>query len=187
MQNYLIFQPIFRYFKINSISQVIEHVLSWQSKGLSAELIKPPSTSLKPILTYYHANKIRVKFTKSCLIQDKIIFNHGKVINIYIVYELGASTSNVSDPTLKHCLFGAVTLTKNADIEKYKYSGYRIGFNRRSSFSFPEGGFGQNVLIFGVDMSSSIHIDNKKRHINSWEKTNARIREYFNYRKNVFY
>ena len=33
------------------------------------------------------------------------------------------------------------------------------------SFLFPGGGFGQNVLIFGVDMSSSAHIDNKKKDI----------------------
>ena len=71
--------------------------------------------------------------------------------------------SHTSDPTIKNCLFGAVTLTKNADIEKYKYSGYGIRFDRRSSFSFPSGGFGQNVLIFGADMSSSMHIDNKKK------------------------
>ena len=51
------------------------------------------------------------------------------------------------------------------DIEKYKYSGYGIGFDRRSSFSFPGGGFAQNVLIFGVDMSSSPQIDNKKKDI----------------------
>ena len=85
-----------------------------------------------------------------------------KIVNIYVVYELAASSSHTSDPTIKNCLFGAVTLTKNADIEKYKYSGYGIGFNRRSSFSFSSGGFGQNVLIFGADMSSSVHIDNKK-------------------------
>ena len=56
-------------------------------------------------------------------------------------------------------------MTKNTDVDKYKYSGYGIGFDRRSSFSFPSGGFGQNVLIFGVDMSSSAHIDNKKKDI----------------------
>ena len=54
-------------------------------------------------------------------------------------------------------------MTKNTDIEKYEYSGYRIGFDRRSSFSSPGGGLGQNILIFGVDMSSSAHIDNKKK------------------------
>ena len=85
-------------------------------------------------------------------------------------------------------LFGAATLAKNADIQKYEYSGYGTGFDRRSSFSFPGGGFGQNVLIFGVDMSSSAHIDNKgKKHISSWKRTNTSARTYINCRKNVFY
>ena len=54
-------------------------------------------------------------------------------------------------------------MTKNADIDKYGY--YGIRFDRRSSFSFPGGGFGQNLLTFGADMSSSAHIDNKKKDI----------------------
>ena len=49
------------------------------------------------------------------------------MVNIYIIYELGASTSRIDDPILKNCLFGAVTLTKNADIDKYGYSGnYKV-------------------------------------------------------------
>ena len=87
------------------------------------------------------------------------------MVNIYIVYELGASNSHNNDPTLKNCLSGAVTLNKNTDIDKYGNSGYGIGFDRRGSFSFASGGFGQNVLIFVVDMSSSSHIDNKKKDI----------------------
>ena len=117
--------------------------------------------SLNPALSYY-ATKRRLTFTGNCLKQPNISYNHRKVVNIYIVYELGASTSRNHDPTLKKCLFGAVTLTKNADND-YGYSGYGIGFDRRSSFTFPGGGFGQNVLIFGADMSSSAHIDNKKK------------------------
>ena len=108
---------------------------------------------------------MRVKFTGSCLKQPKFTYTHGNVVSIYIVYELGASSSGDSNPTLKHCLFGAVTLTKNADIDKYGYSGYGIGFDRRSSFSFPGDEFGQNILIFGVDMSSPPHIDDKKKDI----------------------
>ena len=73
------------------------------------------------------------------------------------------SSSHINDPTLKNCLIGAVTLTKNADFDKYGYSGYGIGFDRRRSFSFPVGGFGQNVLRFGVDMSFTTHIDNKEK------------------------
>ena len=78
---------------------------------------------------------------------------------------MGASGSNNSDPTIKSCLFDTATLTKNTDIDKHGYSGYGIGFDRRSVFSFPGGGFSQNVLIFEVDMSSSSHIDNKKKDI----------------------
>ena len=166
-QNYLVFLPMGKYFKLNSVVAVIDRVLSWQSKGISNESIKPPTTSnnsLNPRLSY-NDTKIKVPFTRSCLKQPKFKFAHKKIVNIYIVYELVTSSSHSSDPKIKNCLFGAVTLTKNADIEKYKYSGYGIGFDRRSSFSFPSGGFGQNVLIFGADMSSSIHIDNKKKDI----------------------
>ena len=166
-QNYLVFLPISKYFKLNSVAGAADYVLSWQSKGFSDESIELPTTSdnsLNPELNYY-GTKTRVKFTKSCLKQSDHIYTHKKVVNIYIVYELAASSSNVSDPTIKNCLFGAVTLTKKADIEKYKYSGYGTGFDRRSSFSFTGGGFGQNVLIFGADMSTSIHIDNKGKDI----------------------
>ena len=113
----------------------------------------------------HYGTRIRLKFS-SCLKQpNKLTYDYGHKLNVYIVYELGASSSNDSDPTLKNCLFGAVTLTKNADFEKYVYSGFGIRFDRRSRFSFPGGGFGQNALIFGEDMSSSAHIDNKKKDI----------------------
>ena len=62
-------------------------------------------------------------------------------------------------------MFGAVKLTSNADTDKYKYSWYGIGFDVRETFSFPSGGFGQNVTTFGVDMSSSAHTDHKKKDI----------------------
>ena len=142
-------------------------MLSWQSKGIYNESIKPPTTSnnsLNPRLSY-DDSKRKVQFTGSCLKQTKFTFTHKKVVNIYIVYELAASSSHTSDPAIKNCVFGAVTLTKNAGIEKYKYSGYGIGFDRRSIFSFPRGGFGQNVLIFGADVNTSTHIDNKKKGI----------------------
>ena len=62
-------------------------------------------------------------------------------------------------------MFGTVILTKNADIDKYNYSWYGIGFNRHGSFSFPGTGLGWNVIIFWVDMSSSTKIDNRKKDI----------------------
>ena len=69
-QNYLVFQPIVRYSKVNTIMNVAEYILSWKSKGLSAESIKLPATSdnsLTPALSYYDDFKVRVKFTGSCL------------------------------------------------------------------------------------------------------------------------
>ena len=57
--------------------------------------------------------KIRLAFSKSCLKQpDHLTYDYGHKVNVYIVYELGGSSSNDSDPTLKNCLFGAVTLKK---------------------------------------------------------------------------
>ena len=92
------------------------------------------------------------------------MFTYGN-INIFIVYEINLCDRGYENyPVLENSLFGAVTLIKNAGIDEYKYSGYGIGFDRCKTFSMPHGS-GRNVLIFGVDMSSSAHIDNKKEDI----------------------
>ena len=68
MQNYLVFQPLNKYFKVIASTN---YVSSWKSKGLSAESIKLPTTSdnsLTPILNCY-GTKTRAKFTASCLKQ----------------------------------------------------------------------------------------------------------------------
>ena len=119
-QVYLIFQPIYRYFKTITNTN---YILSWKTRGLSAESTKRPTTSdnsLNPELSYINYN-IRVKFTVSCLKQSKITYTHKKSADIYIAYELGASTSHIDNATLKNSLFGAVTLSKNADIDKCGY------------------------------------------------------------------
>ena len=80
-------------------------------------------------------------------------FNLEKVVNIYAVYEIinvtniSKHNSNDNYPTLENALFRGVNLTKNADIDKYKYSGYGIGFDRRSSLSFANDGLGRNVIF----------------------------------------
>ena len=134
---------------------------------MSDENIIPPSTPnnfLTPSLNYLDT-KIRVRISGSFLKQDKITYTPG-IVNIYIVYEINKKDNTISsNPTLENCLFGVVTLTKNLDIDRYGYSGYGIGFNRKGSFSFSGGGSGQNVTLFGADMSSSTHIDNKKKDI----------------------
>ena len=59
-------------------------------------------------------------------------------------------------------MFGSASLAKHVDIDQYKYSGYGIGFDRKGAFSFSNG-FGKNVIIFGVDMSSFVHANNKTK------------------------
>ena len=51
------------------------------------------------------------------------------MVTIYIVYEINKNYDVSSYPTLQKCLFGAVTLTGNVDIDRYKYSGYGIEFD----------------------------------------------------------
>ena len=70
-----------------------------------------------------------------------------------------------TDFTLSNCLAGSVKLTKNADPDKYKYSGYDIRFDSRSGLSLTDGSMGRNVIIFGSDVSSSGHINNKGKDI----------------------
>ena len=87
--NYLVFQPLNKYFKLITNTK---YVSSWKSKGLSDESIKPPTTtdnSLNPKLNYY-GTKTRVKFSGSCLKQSPISYTHSTIVNIYIVCELGA-------------------------------------------------------------------------------------------------
>ena len=125
-----------------------------------------PTTSdnnLNPRVSYYGA-KAGLEFRGSCLKQDKSTFNHGKTVNIYIVYEL-RKTYLKSHPTLVNCLFAAVSITKNADIDKNKYSGYRIRFDRTGVYLLPDCSFGRNVIIFGLDMNSSVLVDSKVKDI----------------------
>ena len=141
-----------------------DNITSWKSKRLSNEVIKPPDNTLAPELIH-SGKKMFAKFNGSCLKQDKIKFNHRKTVNIYIVYALKSTLNYDEDITLENCSFGAVKITKNADISKCKYSGYGIGFDGKGAFSHPSGGFGNNAIIFGVDMSSSVHVDNNKKDI----------------------
>ena len=70
-----------------------------------------------------------------------------------------------TDFILGNWLFGSVKLTNNVDLDKYVYTGYGIGFDSRSEFLLPDGSMGENVIYFGADMSSSVHIHIKGKDI----------------------
>ena len=132
-QNYLIFQLLGRYFKRIVGVASGEQIYFWKSEGFPDERIDTTTASnyiITPKLSYY-GNKIKVKFIRNYLKQDKIAYAHGKIVNIYIVYEISKKYNISSYHTLKNCFFGAVSLIKNNDVDKYKYSGYGIGFDRK--------------------------------------------------------
>ena len=56
---------------------------------------------------------------------------------------------------------GSIKLVKNANLDKYKYAGYSVGFDSRWEILFTDGNYGTNVITFGADISSSVHVDNK--------------------------
>ena len=117
---------------------------------------------------------MNVKFDGYYLSRNKVIIpNVDNAINIYCVYKLYpiASTRDTTF-TIQNALFGAMEITKNVDISKYNYKGYGICFDEGGTFSHTirEDNFDQttatrNVLIFGADMSSSIHKTDKANNI----------------------
>ena len=163
-QKYLVSLPIYRYFrKIMGVCSG-SYIYFWKSMGLSDERLNSNTASnytITPELSFY-GTKTRVEFSGSCLKQGKVTYSHETIVNIYIAYEISKYYNISSYPTLENCLFGAVSLTKNTDIDWYKYFGYDIGFDRKGEFLFGSSGFGRNCIILGADMSSSSRANNQE-------------------------
>ena len=113
-----------------------------------------------------------VSFNGNYFKQDPITIPNN-VINIYVVYKLDpiSSTRN-TDYTIQNALFGARKITKNPGSSKNNYTGYGLCFDEGGEFSHTvrEGNFNRvtsakNVIIFGVDASSSIHVTNRANSI----------------------
>ena len=86
-QNYLVFEPMYKYFKIIAGVGNGRYIYYWQSKGLSDERIDSITASNYSVTPFleYHGTKTRVEFSGSCLKQDKATFNHEKIVNIYVM------------------------------------------------------------------------------------------------------
>ena len=98
--------------------------------------------------------------------QKNAIFTPPNRTNFFIAYKLDSWPRDLdSDFTFKSCLFRGMKLSKNADPDKYVYSGYGIGFDTRIDFVLPDVSAGKNVITFEVDMSSWVYIDNKRQYI----------------------
>ena len=108
-----------------------------------------------------------VKFNGNYFVQNKVLHpNNNNVVNIYIVYKLDTiNDTRNTDYTIQNALFGAVQVTKNSDISKNKYEGYGICFDEGGTFTKGNITNGKNVIIFGADMSFSIHANNRANNI----------------------
>ena len=123
------------------------------------------NSKLKPLYTAllnsikFSEYRIGIKINKDPLvIKQKNYLT--KILNVYIVCD-ACPRHPTNNFKFKNCLFGATNIVKNSDKEKYVYSEYRNTFDSAGSWSF-DNDFARNVIIFGVDNSSSSHSDNCK-------------------------
>ena len=159
-QNYLVSISAKKYIKYFSVTAQID---SWKSniEENIENITKSDSTSAPTFVDHHVLSDIN--FNGHSLINISI---PKKVINLYISYILKPWLWNLNRYfTLKNCLFGSVKLTKNAHPDKYKYNGYGIGFDSHSEFLFRDESMEKNVINFGADMSSFVHIDDKNKDI----------------------
>ena len=110
-------------------------------------------------------NRLGVTFNGDYTKQNKLGYSHGKIVNLYIVYQLKNRKIDNPDFTVQRGLFGAVKITKNANTSHYKYNGYGICFDGESEFTIGNIVKGKNVIIFGVDTSNSSLSTNKTQNI----------------------
>ena len=174
-QSYLVYEC-----KVNSFAFNSKKITNWRSTGIFN------------YSDYYTMNGIEdTKINLPLLKIDKEVYvllqgnyfqqnsniiipnNNKNVVNIYVVYKLDpiSSTRN-TDYTIQNALFGAMKITKNTDYSKNNYTGYGLCFDEGGEFghTVKQGNFNRatdarNVIIFGVDMSSSIHATNRANNI----------------------
>ena len=150
----------------------------WKSTGIfnysDYYSIKSMEDTKKELPKLKNVEKIYVYLQGNYFQQNNVIIrNNCNVINIYCVYKLDPIAPRRDTTfTIQNALFGAMQVTKNADTSKYDYKGYGTCFDEKSEFghTITEGGFAhttdaRNVLIFGADMSFSVHKTNRTNHI----------------------
>ena len=155
-QNYLVFQPICR---IAGVRNGI-YIYYWKSKRLCdvrINSIKALNHSITPKVNSY-GTKTRVEFNGRCLKQDKTTYTYRKIVRIYAIYEVLCGYSDDYYPRSS-----AFKLTSmNVLVMEFDLMEKDIFHNQAVEME-------TNVIIFGVDMSSSTNTDNRKEwYLNSW-------------------
>ena len=172
-QSYLVYEC-----KIDSFNFNNKKILKWKSTGIfnysDYYSMKGIEDTKKELPRLKNDEKMYVYLQGSHFQQNNVVTsNNNNVINIYVVYKLDpiASSRDTTFP-IQNALFGAMQLSKNSDTSKYDCKGYGICFDEGGQFghTITEGGFAhttnaRNVLIFGADMSFSVHATNRANHI----------------------
>ena len=172
-QSYLVYES-----KMDSFNFTSKKISKWKSTGIfiysddsSMKGIEDTKTKLPELK---NDGRMHVYVQGNHFQQNNVIIpNNNNVINIYVVYKLDpiSSTRNTYY-TIQNALFGAMKITKNTDSSKNTYTGYGLCFDEGGEFGHTvrQGNFdrttnAKNVIIFGVDMSSSIHATNRANNI----------------------
>ena len=147
IKNYLVFQPLSSYFTSTN-----GKIGSKQSKGITEENIKPPSTTDNS----FDSEKInkyrerRIKFKGIFLREDSISFIYGNVVNLYVAYKLNTWSRVMdlnTDFRLGNFFFAILRLYESRKLDKYGYNGYSTGFYARSQFSWSDGAWGKKLFL----------------------------------------
>ena len=118
-----------------------------------------------PKVNYFYGI-YNLKFKGIRLKQNCACFLNKNIVSLHIAYKLVAWSKDLNkDFKLVNCLFELVKLTKNTDLDKYKYSSCGIGLDLPSRFLWTNECEGKNVIIFGVEDSSPVHIYGRNRNI----------------------
>ena len=158
-QNMFTYWPRFNKLELKE-DKGTDYILNWKSKGVYTSKLRPLYIALLHGIRS-SGYKIGIKFNKDPLATEQNNYAI-KIVNAYIVYELDTWPKNLLDNfKFKNCLFGATNTIKNSDKEKWVYSGYGIAFNGRDLCNFGND-LARNVVIFGVDNSTSTHADTGK-------------------------
>ena len=163
-QSYLVYEC-----KMGSFNFSNGKISQWKSTGIfNSDLNVSLSANAKNMPFLENNGRMNVTFHGYYLAQNKVIHpNNNKVVNIYIVYELGLINNyRTNTYTIQNALCGAMKITKNASSNsKNKYKGYGICFDAGGKFTKGNITDGRNVIIFGADMSFSTHATNKAKNI----------------------
>ena len=174
-QSYLVYEC-----KMGSFQFSAGKISVWKSTGIFNYLgnsnMNAVGDSGNDLPDIKNDGRLYVYLSGSHFQQNKIIIpkTNFNVINIYCVYELQPIGSfRDTSYTIQNALFGAIQITKDpTNNSKNNYKGYGLCFDERSNFSHTitqdgrqRTSNGKNALIFGADMSSSIHATNRANHI----------------------